>query len=477
MSVVSPGIGPCFEEVMTSSPGGQVLGTNHSLRVRITLVAGVFAALFCVVVSVLVVTSMRERDAREGQERISEAIDRMIYHIRADALPRVLVRSEEQATQVLDPYGRVVTATPQIAGGPRIATFAPTGSRMRVKRTLCPPAGLKGEGCMTVVAYRVFRPDGAWIIYVAIPVVPWYANATLAIFLGVVSLLIIAMTALVAYRAVGRTLEPVDAIRVEMDAITADGLDRRVPVPANQDEIRALAESVNTTLGRLEGAYEQLRRFTADASHEVRSPLTAMRAEMEEGLMYPDDTDWPRMVQAALGGVERLQALVLDLLFLARLDAGVSLTCHPTDMTQVVEAELDRRTSRLEVVRELQESVFVRCDGMHITRVLANLMNNAERHATSQVTVVVRGDQMSAFLEVCDDGPGIPTEAREKVFGRFTRLDAARDRDTGGSGLGLAIARQIAEAHGGTLTIEDSEKGARFVLRLPRCDAVPSKAQ
>jgi signal transduction histidine kinase len=448
---------------------------NQSLRARITLVAGVCATLFCVVVSILVLTSMRERDVRHGQEQVNEAIDRMIYHIRKDALPRVLIRSEDQTTQVLDPHGRVVTATPEIAGGPRVATFEPAGGAIRAKATLCPPAGLKG--CMTVVAFKMIKQDGAWTIYTAIPVVPWYTNATLAIFLAVVSLLIIAMTALVAYRAVGRTLAPVDAIRVEMDEIRAANLHRRVPVPENQDEIKALAESVNTTLGRLEAAYEQLRRFTADASHEVRSPLTAIRAQVEEGLMYPNDTDWLQIGQAVLGGVERLQALVADLLLLARLDAGAPLTCDPIDLAQVVEAELNRRTSKVKVVSVLRESVYARCDRAGITRLLANLMDNAERHCASQVTVIVRSDGSSAVLEVSDDGAGIPVAEREAVFGRFTRRDTARDRDTGGSGLGLAIARQIAAVHGGALTIEDSERGARFVLRLSRCGAgMPSAA-
>jgi signal transduction histidine kinase len=157
-------------------------------------------------------------------------------------------------------------------------------------------------------------------------------------------------------------------------------------------------------------------------------------------------------------------------LALARLDAGTSLPAAPTDLAQVVEAELNRRTSKVKVVRDLRKGVFARCDRLRITRLLTNLMDNAERHATSQVTVIVRADESSAVLEVADDGAGIPAELREVVFKRFTRLDTARNRDAGGSGLGLAIARQIAEVHGGTLTIEDSERGARFVLRLPRCD-------
>ncbi|MCW2881411.1 MAG: Signal transduction histidine kinaselike protein, partial [Sphaerisporangium sp.] len=114
------------------------------------------------------------------------------------------------------------------------------------------------------------------------------------------------------------------------------------------------------------------------------------------------------------------------------------------------------------------------CDRLRITRVLVNLLDNAERHATSKITVIVRADGPTAVLEVIDDGAGIAAEQREMVFDRFTRLDTSRNRDEGGTGLGLAIARQIAEAHQGTLTIQDSERGARFVLRLPVCDPSPA---
>ncbi|HXA60409.1 MAG TPA: HAMP domain-containing sensor histidine kinase, partial [Streptosporangiaceae bacterium] len=212
------------------------------------------------------------------------------------------------------------------------------------------------------------------------------------------------------------------------------------------------------------------RQFTSDASHDLRSPITAMRIQLEEALMYPDDTDWPRAATAGLADVERLQAIVTDLLTLARLDAGAPLTRDATDLAQLVGAELDRRTGRVEIVKDLGQNVFIDCNRLRITRLLANLLDNAERHATSQITVIVRADGSMATLEVIDDGAGIAAEHREKVFDRFTRLDASRSRDAGGTGLGLAIAREIAEAHEGTLTIQDSERGARFVLRLPVCD-------
>ncbi|MGI8329770.1 sensor histidine kinase [Actinomadura scrupuli] len=441
---------------------------RSSLRARITLVAGIFAALFCIVVSVLVVIDVRDQDARYGQEQLTAATDRTHNHIRARSFPQPLASDGDEAIQILNPLGQVVTATRQLAGKPPMATFQPGDDGLRAKQRLCPPTGL--EGCMTVMAYKVPQPDGLWMVYVAIPVVPWYANSTLAIFLTVMTLMIIAMMSIAVLRAVDRALAPVEAIRVEMDEIKATGLDRRVPEPDDQEEIKALATSVNSTLDRLEAAYAQLRRFTSDASHEVRSPVTAIRAQVEDALMYPEDTNWPEAGRAVLAATERMEALLTDLLLLARLDAGGALSRDPTDLSQVVETELDRRTGTVRVVRDLGAGVFAQCDRARITRLLANLIDNAEQHATAQITVTVRGDEHTAVIAVADDGAGIPADARETVFGRFTRLDTARDRDAGGTGLGLAIARQIAELHGGTLTVEDSERGALFVLRLPRCD-------
>jgi Signal transduction histidine kinase len=190
--------------------------------------------------------------------------------------------------------------------------------------------------------------------------------------------------------------------------------------------------------------------------------------------MYPDDTDWPRTATAMLTGTERLLAIVTDLLTLARLDAGVPVCLQATDLAELVGVELDRRPHRVEIIRNLQQGVFADCDRLKIARLVTNLIDNAERHTEERMTVIVYNDGSLAVLEVADDGSGIAVELRQVVFERFTRLDASRDRDPAGTGLGLAIARQIAEAHHGTLTIEDSARGARFVLRLPRCHFPPS---
>jgi signal transduction histidine kinase len=430
-----------------------------------TLLAGVVAALVCIGVSVLVLAFVRSAETYDARDQLAGASDQVLSMIKQGSLPHLLRPRDDEAIQVVNAHGRSFDATPQLAGRPPIAAFR-AARGMQAERTLCPPAGLKG--CMIVLALKVPLRDGNWLIYTATPQVAWYGNSTVLTMVIGASVLTTAMMAAGTFLAVGKTLAPVDTIRTELAVITATGLNRRVPVPRHQDEIRMLAETVNDTLDRLEGAYEQLRHFTSDASHDLRSPITAMRTQLEEALMYPADTDWPRMTEALLGAVERQQALVTDLLAIARLDAGAPLARDRTDLAQLVEAELDCHPREIKVVRKLQKGVFTRCDRLGLARLLTNLMDNAERHATSQIMVIVRSCEAMASMEVIDDGAGIATELREVVFKRFTRLDASRSRDAGGTGLGLSIARQIAEAHQGTLTIEDSPAGARFVLRLPR---------
>ncbi|GAA4593698.1 hypothetical protein GCM10023194_58630 [Planotetraspora phitsanulokensis] len=433
---------------------------------------GAVAALVCVGVSVLFLLFAGNKEADRALEKSIGTWNRMVPLITQGPLPPVLRSGRVEAIQVLDAQGRVVAATPQLVGKPPMATFHSTSSNVRTTRVLCPPAGLKG--CMTVFSWKVYQPDGIWLLYAAVPIVPWYGDST-AVFLAIsVSLLVTTMMTAWIFRDLTKVMAPVNAIRAELAEITATGLDRRVPVPRKYKEFKSLAETVNGTLDRLEGAYHQLRRFTSDASHDLRSPITAIRAQLEEALMYPQDTHWPKMTAGVLAGVDRLQAIVTDLLTLARLDARAPLNRHPTDLGRLVDDELDRRTYRTAIVKDLHENVFINCDRLRITRVLVNLLDNAERHATSQITVSVRADGPTATLEVLDDGAGIAPEHREMVFERFTRLDASRDRDAGGTGLGLAIAREIAEAHEGTLTIQDSERGARFVLRLPTCDHSPA---
>nr|BFE85059.1 hypothetical protein GCM10020093_076600 [Planobispora longispora] len=269
---------------------------------------------------------------------------------------------------------------------------------------------------------------------------------------GIPALLL--LVAALTWLAVGRALRPVSAIRSEMADITASDLHRRVPVPRARDEIARLAETMNRTLDRLELAVDRHRRFVADAAHELRSPLAILRTRLELAPPGP-------LTAETLTDVDRIQALTSDLLLLARLDAGEPDRHEEADLGQITAEEAARSRPRPEVrvVLEIAADVVVLGSAERLRRLVANLVDNAVRHAESAVTVRLAREDGVAVLEVRDDGPGIPDEHRETVFDRFTRLDEARDRDAGGSGLGLAIARDIAVRHGGTLAVVPGPPG------------------
>ncbi|MFI9005990.1 sensor histidine kinase [Actinosynnema sp. NPDC053489] len=288
------------------------------------------------------------------------------------------------------------------------------------------------------------------------------------VLLGYGAVLLIALFAGIAWVATGRVLRPVEAIRREVADITEHDLTRRVVVPRTYRELADLATTVNATLNRLQTAVEENRRFIADASHELRSPIAALRAELEIATAHPDLADWPAVVDGALLDTRRLQQLATDLLLLSRLDHSAA-DRDVVDLTALVQDEVVHRRTRHAVTVDLTgHPAPVRGSRALLHRLLGNLLDNAERHATSAVTVRLTVKRAHAVLDVLDDGPGIPPQDRERAFDRFTRLDDARTRDTGGTGLGLPIARRIATTHHGTLHATDHPTGgARFTATLP----------
>ncbi|WP_250905864.1 cell wall metabolism sensor histidine kinase WalK [Nonomuraea sp. NEAU-A123] len=442
------------------------LRRDWSVRTRMTLLSSVVMALLCAIFCWAILGGAHDHATDDQADRILAADLRAVRYILQDSIPPVLPDPDVAAIQVIDSTGRVVAANERMAGQPRMASFSLPGENLRADRVVCTVPGFPGK-CLIVEAIKIHKDGTEYIVYGADPVIPWYVDRSLLAKLLIGSVLLVGATAIGAYRTVSKTLDPVDAISAELAEITLTDLGRRVPVPDHHDEIRKLAEAANRTLDRLEAAVEQQRRFATDASHDLRSPITAMRTQVEEALLHPDDADWPAMTRALLASLDRLEAIVIDLLVLARLDAGAKRADDCVNLSQLIESELGRRALQVRIVTNLQPGVVLSGDRLQLGRLLTNLLDNAARHATSSVAVSVRREGDEAVLEVNDDGPGIPPDLREFVFQRFTRLDAARSKDTGGTGLGLAIAREIAERHGGTLTIEDSERGARFVLKIP----------
>jgi signal transduction histidine kinase len=298
------------------------------------------------------------------------------------------------------------------------------------------------------------------------------ATATLAGLLAVGLPLLLVVVAGTTWVVVGRALAPVEAIRAEVDAISATALHRRVPDPPANDEIGRLARTMNRMLERLEGAQTRQRRLVSDASHELRSPVAAIRQHAEVALAHPDRTTTTELAGTVLAEDLRLQRLAEDLLLLTRADEHtLGLRRHPVDLDDLVfdEAGRLRGVSGLRVDTSAVSAGRVDGDATGLRRVLRNLADNAARHAAAQVAFSVSERDGVVRLLVDDDGPGIPEVDRERVFERFVRLDDARARDDGGSGLGLAIVAELVAAHDGTVTITPSPAGGtRVEVTLPR---------
>ncbi|GIF20740.1 signal transduction histidine kinase [Actinoplanes tereljensis] len=280
--------------------------------------------------------------------------------------------------------------------------------------------------------------------------------------------LLLGMLAVIIWRMLGAALRPVDALRAGAEEITGGTRAGRLPLPESRDEVYRLAVTLNGMLHRLDAARARQRAFVADAAHELRSPLTNMRTELEVAQRLPD-TDWPALSADLLTDVDRLHRLVEDLLLLARSDDGAPPGRSPAARLASVDlgALVADITSRYPNVGYDRKEVTATVEPDAIGRVVANLIDNAERHAREKITVEVAEEGKHARITVTDDGPGIPAADRERVFDRFTRLDDARARDAGGSGLGLAIVRELVRRHHGTVTLGDANPGLRVDVRLP----------
>lgn len=284
---------------------------------------------------------------------------------------------------------------------------------------------------------------------------------------------LIAAVGVLAWAMTGRALSPVNAITRRVRDITSRTLYERVPVPHTKDEIEALARTMNQMLDRLEESSGRERQFLANASHELRSPVAAIRAQIETAMAYPDPERWQQVGSTVLAQGSRLEDLVSNLFALTRLDesAGREMHASDVDMDELV-MDSTRYVTRVQVDLSRVGAARVRGDAQQLESVVRNLVDNAARHAESVVRIELTAEGETALLAVEDDGPGVPEDQRELVFQRFVRLEEGRSRDSGGAGLGLSLVREIVERHGGEVHLADARfdgatHGARFEVRLP----------
>jgi len=455
-----------------------------SVRAR-TAAASVLVVGIGVLAAGMAVTTLLHRQLVADTDRsaLHRAQD-VAALIEAGALPTRLPipadpDNDELLVQVIDPAGRIVAASARLVDNPLMLAGKPPPPGERRTTTL---KGLPADppDPFRVVALTTGPPVAGYTVYTASELgLVAESDATLRRLLLRGAPPFLLLVALVSWYIAGRALRRVEGIRARVEDITAEALDRRVPEPPGDDEITRLARTMNEMLDRLQLAGERQRRFVADASHELKSPLAAVQAELEVALAHPDQADWRATATRLLTEDQRMERLVADLLFLAQCDEGdfSSLTA-PAEIValdQVVRAETARLGARWSIPVELaiepapgEAAVAGRPE--HLARAVRNLLENAARHARRVVSVSLRTDSGAVELVVADDGPGIDPADRSRVFDRFTRLDDARGRDEGGSGLGLPIAREIVEAHGGRIDIGDGP-GGRLVVHLP---VVPS---
>ncbi len=436
-----------------------------TLVVTAALVAG---AILLLVVQQRALVAGLERNARNRATDVAALAKR-------GALPVTLTAAKEDAafTQVIGPNGNVLAASKNLRTEGRVLANVPSRSKVLVmSRAL---TAFDGDH-FRIAARQVDTPTGQAIVYAGDRLEPVNdATQHLALVLGIGLPLLVGLVALTTWLVTGRALRPVEAIRSEVSEIREGELHRRVPEPPTHDEVGRLARTMNSMLDRLDDAADRQRRFVSDASHELQSPLTSLRARLEVNLASKSEPQWRTNEQEALVDVTEMQRLVDDLLTLARLDAHLdSPNRVPVDLDDVVLRETERLRNGARVTVDIRRvsAGQVQGDLDQLRRAVRNVLDNAERHANHQVSISVQETASTIEVRIADDGTGVPIEDRERIFERFSRLDDARTRDGVGTGLGLAITREIVEAHHGRITVEDAEPGACFVLRFPAADAV-----
>jgi heavy metal sensor kinase len=479
-----------------------------SIRARLTLwFTGILAATLILLGGASYFLLMRGlwQDVDATLEGVAKTVARAADQPRADLVPpdldEILRRFfgpsfTDRFYQFLDPHGRLDPRLPRFGGEPLhispnalknaedgYATFetVPSNGRFPV-RVITFPVAQHGQIVnvlqvgMSLEGLYMARQHFLWTLAALVPLALVLAGGG-------------------GWLLARRALRPVDQMTTTARRIEAEHLGKRIEGAEADDELGRLARTLNEMLARLESAFAQVRRFSADASHELKTPLTVLRGEIEVALRNPrDPAEYQRVLMSVLEEVESMARLVDDLLLLSRADAGaLRWGAGPVEMDRLVEevakeGEILGRGKQVQVKIQELEPLVIQGDGQRLKQLLRNLVDNGVKYAPpgGQVSLTLRAvkgeapEPNSKFeipnskspdwaeIEVRDTGIGIPPEALPRIFERFYRVDPARSRETGGAGLGLCIAKTIAEAHGGSIGAESTPgSGSTFTVRLP----------
>ena len=455
---------------------------NAPLRLRMTVWNVGLLAVIIAVLGAFVVVRLRADLTGAIDDGLRPAAGQIRDDVRIDGAPefrdsaRTVLKGERAAGQLIAPDGSIrarfgdAVADRPMAGATEIAA-AFAGRTPVWSRTMGP-----SNDDFRLTAIGVRHGAERFVVVAAQSLEPVDRSVG-----RVVTLLLLAGPAALLAAALGgwwlarRSLAPIERITGAAEAVGVDRLEDRVPVPSTNDEVAHLARTLNTMLGRVQRGVEEQRRLVADASHELRTPLATMRAELDVSLRADELSPPAREVLiSAREEVDAMSRTVDDLLTLAAVDGGELELCRQdTDLVALAAAIAGTlepvARHRGVVVEQDGPAVVVPADPVRLGHAIRNVVENAIEFSpeggTVRITSSLRGQ--TARLLVQDEGPGVPPALRERVFDRFFRADPSRTRATGGSGLGLAIAREIVEAHGGSLHAEAREPGSAFVVELP----------
>jgi signal transduction histidine kinase len=441
-----------------------------------TAIAATTVVAIALIVTALLFDFVLGRALRNNVENSAKTrAEEVALFTQKTKLPVALPDSGEKGAvvQVVHGTGGNIAASAQVIRGARLSKLHPALGVFRSEsRSDLPITGDQKDDPFHVVAFGAQTSSGPITVYVAVGLDGVHETvASVRKILKFAFPMLLGVVAVTSWFFVGAALRPVDVLQKRVGEIGDGGnLSLRVPEPEVDDEIGRLARSMNRMLSRLQESSERQRRFVADASHELQSPLAASLADIEVAIAYPDTTEWKPFTKSLAEDNHRMTRLVSDLLFLARSDGGAKQVGFTNvDLDDIVCDEVRRWQPRTTVRIDVSAvaPVEIRGNAEQLVRVVRNLLENASRYAASEVFVGVSCNESLATLVVADDGPGVAAPDRERVFERFARLDDSRSRASGGSGLGLAIVRDIVDAHSGTVVIEPSPVGAKFVVRLP----------
>ncbi|GAB3664653.1 ATP-binding protein [Nocardioides korecus] len=447
-----------------SAPAGGRTWTGpfSSVRLRVTAAATLAALVVALIGSALFVLLLRHSLTNELETTGTQQVETVRAQLAGGATrsEAVITGKNDVVIQLVDRSGRVVASD-----HPGVLT------PLRTRPGTSTDVPLRPFADRFVVVAGMARSGHVLIVVGHSTEQVMKVTSSASLLLAVAVPLALAALALAVWLSVSRALRPVEEMRREAATITSAHLNRRLAVTPGDDEIPRLATTLNGMLDRIDVASTLQRQFVSDASHELRSPLAALRQLAEVARDYPENDAHRHLAQDVLAEEQRMEGLVESLLLLSRVeDSERSAARVEVDLDDVVLGEVRRQrreggpridVSEVSGGQVLAEPVLVR-------QVVTNLLGNALRHATSEVRLALREEDEQVVLTVEDDGHGIPVQERDRIFERFVRLDESRARDAGGSGLGLAIVRKVVEDLGGSVEVGDAAAGgALFRVTLP----------